>query len=86
MCPRRWGDDPLDDCNWMVWPGGNGGGCPSKLGSEGYVARHRQKGCVPTDALRPRDDDESALLHELLKRPWAMIEELEYTRSFSSSL
>ena len=38
---------------------------------------------APTDALRPRDDDESALLHELLKRPWAMIEELDYTRSFA---
>lgn len=55
------------------------------LGSEGYVARHRQKGCVPTDALKPRDDEESALLHELLRRPLAAIQELDYTRIFAQN-
>ena len=56
------------------------------LGSEGYVARHRQKGCVPTDALRPHNDDEMALLHELLERPLAMMNELDYERPFAQVL
>ena len=58
------------------------------LGSEGYIAHHMrqkatQKGCVSSHALKPRNVYESALLHELLKRPWASIEELDFNRVFA---